>query len=97
MNNLKAAAKRLRERASAAGVNYIMERDKRRAAAMYVEAQDDLLAAKALEALAWQAERGVKVIPWGAEWRCSDGEKIRAHADTPLGAILEAMEEGKHE
>lgn len=56
------------------------------------DGKECLLAAKALEALAWQAEKGAKVVQWGAEWRCSYGEKIRVHADTPLGALLAAMD-----
>lgn len=52
-----------------------------------------LLAAQALEALAWQAEVGAKVKQcWSGErWFChvGDGEYV---ADTPLGALLAAME-----
>ena len=51
------------------------------------------LAAQALEAWAWQQEQGAKVKQcWtGERWFCqvADGEYV---ADTPLGAVLEAME-----
>jgi len=98
MHDLKAAAKRLRERLNPSGAKYVMVRDERRALAIFVEAQDNLLSAQALEAWAWQQETGAKVREcWtGHRWFCevADGEYV---ADTPLGAVLAAMEGDRHD
>lgn len=97
MADLKAAAGRLRERLNPSGAEYVMVRDERRAVAMLVEAQDNLLAAQALEALAWQAETGASVRK-GSDGRffcCGNKDDATSsyyYADTPLGAILAAME-----
>jgi hypothetical protein len=61
---------------------------------------DRLLAAQALEALAWQEEHKALVGPVVGGWMChkfSDRIESNAYvADTPLGALLAAMEgEGK--
>lgn len=97
MPDLKAAAERLRKSAARQKAEMEIWNSPNAASTDYrarlqQAASDQILAAQALEALAWQAEKEAKVIPWGHEWRCSDGEKIRAHADTPLGALLAAME-----
>lgn len=91
MPNLKAAAKRLRERLNPSGAKYVMVRDERRALAIFVEAQDNLLSAQALEAWAWQQERKATVQPYNGGWLCGTIDNS-GHADTPLGAVLEAME-----
>lgn len=57
---------------------------------------DRFLAAQALEALAW-AENQKQPIEcvlgkWRILGRCPDGYLRMYHADTPLGAILAAME-----
>ena len=79
MADLKAAAKEMREISE--GLWYGRE-----------SRDVCILAAQALEAWAWQQEKGAKVVPWGMEWRCSDGEEIRVNADTPMEAVLAAME-----
>ncbi len=50
-----------------------------------------LLAAQALEALAWQAEKKATIQPYNGGWLCGTIDNS-GHADTPLGAILAAME-----
>jgi hypothetical protein len=52
---------------------------------------DQILAAQALEALAWQAEKKATVQPYNGGWLCGTIDNS-GHADTPLGAILAAME-----
>lgn len=79
MPDLKAAAKWLRETAG----NYLTAQER----------EHNEIAAQALEAWAWQEEQGAKVKQcWtGERWFCdvADGEYV---ADTPLGAVLAAME-----
>lgn len=56
---------------------------------------DRLLAAQALEALAWQHERKAAVHRawWGdSDWLCVTRDGYEYYADTPLGALLAAME-----
>ena len=78
MHDLKAAAKRLR-----GGDWTTPSQDK----------ADRLLAAQALEAWAWQQERKAGVGPGWTDsgWRCEVDDQ-EYDADTPLGAVLAAME-----
>ena len=93
MPDLKAAAERLRERLNPSGAKYVMVRDERRALVMFVEAQDNLLAAQALEAWAWMAENGWRLENDGKDcWACTSDVFLQNDADTPLGAVLAAME-----
>lgn len=78
MADLKAAAERLR------GCDWTTpSQDK----------SDRLLAAQALEALAWMKESGWQ-LEYGVEdrWCCTNDVFTRYYADTPFGAILAAME-----
>ena len=50
-----------------------------------------ILAAQALEAWAWQQERKATVQPYNGGWLCGTIDNS-GHADTPLGAVLAAME-----
>lgn len=78
MNDLKAAAERLR------GSDWTTpSQDK----------ADRLLAAQALEAWVWQQERKAGVGPGWTDsgWRCEVDDQ-EYDADTPLGAVLAAME-----
>lgn len=57
---------------------------------------DRLLAAQALEALAWQEEKGASVrkMRTGGFFCAVNGDEIvnNYYADTPLGALLAAMQ-----
>ena len=55
-----------------------------------------VLAAQALEAWAWQQERKATVQPYNGGWLCGTIDNS-GHADTPLGAVLAAMEGEKDE
>jgi uncharacterized iron-regulated membrane protein len=95
MPDLKAAAERLRSQVSEYRDNYYLNDDQNADNRSRHESlmRSFVLAAQALEALAWQAEVGAKVKQcWtGERWFCevADGEYV---ADDPLGALLAAME-----
>lgn len=79
MHDLKAAAKRLR------GCDWTTpSQDK----------ADRLLAAQALEAWAWQQQTGALTQPGdNGWWVCISGDGSKTYAaDTPLGAVMAAME-----
>ena len=99
MPDLKAAAERLRAEAKAASKALeTVARSGEPHDQCKRERDDFLLAAQALEAWAWQQETGAKVREcWtGHRWFCevADGEYV---ADTPLGAVLAAMEGDRHD
>ena len=92
------AAQRLKKLSAKKSLISMRNGNTPKAIALADESWDYFLAAQALEARAWQAETGAKVKQcWSGErWFCqvADGEYV---ADTPLGALLAAMEgEGKN-
>lgn len=99
MADLKAAAERLRSQVSEYRDNYYLNDDQnadnrsRHESLMRVF----VLAAQALEALAWIKESGWR-LEYDVEgrWCCTNDVFTRYYADTPLGALLAAMEGEKN-
>lgn len=93
MHDLKAAAKMMLDAAAAT----VEEMKMFRSGEWHDQAERErdafLLAAQALEALVWQEEVAARVMhyPLTDQWTC---ETLygKYYADTPLGAILAAME-----
>ena len=96
MNDLKAAAERLRSQISEYRDNHYLNSDQNADnRARHESLMGSIrLAAQALEALAWQAENKAGVGPGWTEtgWLCEVRDQ-EYYADTPLGAILAAMKE----
>lgn len=97
MPDFKAAAERLRNKAKQrrGEIQFFvgMEQSEKRIAA---EADDYLLAAQALEALAWAENQKQPIECALGKWRILGrdqyGHLKYYYADTPLGALLAAME-----
>jgi hypothetical protein len=95
MADLKAAAERLRKLAEKREQSAFPELRVATQQNILQEASDCLLAAQALEALAWLKDKDaiLQAAWWGdrSDWMvCFDDDEYAA--DTPLGALLAAME-----